>query len=384
MQPRLAFAWLTIVLCVVSSASPLLISPAPAYYPRTIVLRNTTHFAVVEKPLGNYSRLVLVAQLNSNGSQPWAEQAVIAQDNTSGVDLANGFLLELEDGALLCAYRHHVWNGSSRVYRIQLSASSDGGRSWALKSTIWSGDTGVWEPYLYTHSLTPHIVRVLYSLELTNGGEQDIVQQESSDGGSTWGSISLRIHTKGSRNGMPGAVELADGSILFVFEGFWGAGWGHFTVNSVRSLDGGQTWTDAAVIYAPPVASNAGSPQVGVCRSGAIWVVFMCNRRTVATAAPPYPTQARPRPASTRLAEPTPRWPDGAHIWACRSSLNTTRPLQPLQWSAPQLLPSPDPTAPTDTALWPSLLHTPAPSPLLALVYQTAGGAAVMSADSLC
>jgi hypothetical protein len=96
------------------------------------------------------------------------------------------------------------------VYRIALAASVDGGATWAPRAVVAEGPTGLWEPCLYLTSAGG--LRVAYSAELANGGEQDIVQRGSPDGGRTWGPPQVVAHTPGSRNGMPGVARLGDGS----------------------------------------------------------------------------------------------------------------------------------------------------------------------------
>lgn len=342
------------------------ISMAPAGYPRALLLANGTRVATCEKadPSTGAPRIVLLAALG-DVSEPWNTTATVVEDS-SGVnpDLANGFPLELPGGQLLVAYRHHTGPASARVYRIALSASSDGGSSWSALAVIWAGPIGVWEPFLYVPpGAAAGVVRVAYSAELTNGGEQDIVQQESSDGGLTWGPRKLIVHTPRSRNGMPGIVLLPDASLLAVFEGFWTGVWGAFTVNAVRSFDGGVTWTQGEIVYAPPRGSgfNAGSPQVAVCPgSGAVRVVFM-------TSVP----QTFPR------LGPPQAWPDGASLALSSSALSHTNSSAPLNFSgAPAYVP-----LMTPSAYWPSFLYAGGG---LAVVYQDTVGDAVQSMDAYC
>jgi hypothetical protein len=259
MKVRQVSTSLAIVLCF--AASTPYISMAPAGYPRALRLSNGTDVATCEKADSSVPRIVFIAALNPGA--PWPLSSVVVEDSTGiAPDLANGFPLELSDGSLLVAYRHHTGAPSDRVYRIAVSRSLDHGASWEFLAVIWEGPVGVWEPFLYT---SPRgALRVAYSAELTNGGEQDIVQQESSDNGTSWGARMLIVHTKNSRNGMPGIATAPDGSLIAVFEGFWTGKWGSFTVNSVRSFDDGITWEQGTIVFAPPVESgyNAGSPQV--------------------------------------------------------------------------------------------------------------------------
>lgn len=344
------------------------ISMAPAGYPRGLVLANGTRIATCEKADASSGapRIVLLAALGP-ATEPWNVTATVVEDS-SGVnpDLANGFPLELPGGRLLVAYRHHTGPASARVYRIAVSESSDGGYSWTALAIIWAGPVGVWEPFLF---IPPGAaaVRVAYSAEITNGGEQDIVQQESSDGGATWGPRKLIIHTPGSRNGMPGIALLPDSSLLAVFEGFWTGVWGAFTVNTVRSFDGGETWMQGEIVYAPPRGSgyNAGSPQVAVCPgSGAVRVVFMTSVPAVQS-------------GSRGLAAAPQAWPNGATLALSSAALSRANASAPLNFSgSPEYVP-----LVTPSAYWPSFLYA---SSGLAVVYQDANDDAALTEGIYC
>ena len=314
------------------------ISPAPAYYPRLAALLPLSPSgtpltaAVVETPTPALRRLVLLTRSLSGAWVPGSVVASAPTDAAGSVDLANGHLLQLPNGTLLCAYRHHNGTGAARTYRLQLAASSDLGQTWQLAATITSGPTGVWEPFLFLDpAAAPSRVRVAYAAELTNGGEQDIVLRSSSDGGASWGPIDSRLHTPGSRNGMPGVAVLpADGSLLLVCEGFWGNAWGHFAVGSARSWDGGATWLQHSVVHAPAAPANAGSPQVAVHSSGSsVCAVFMSSEGV-----------------SQQHA-----WPDGAHTVLLCAAVSATNASQPIDWQA--AAPSVLGTA-TPYSYWPS------------------------------
>ena len=77
--------------------------------------------------------------------------------------------------------------------------------------------------------------------------EQDVVVQESADGGLSWGPVRVVSRTARSRDGMPSVLRQPDGCLTIVHEGFGGASWGHFTVRALRSCDDGDSWTHQAV-----------------------------------------------------------------------------------------------------------------------------------------
>ena len=326
------------------------ISPAPAYYPRMFMLTypNNTQVAAgtVSKITSGSHRIVFVIR-TSNTPEIFTELTNVI-DDTSGdpsVDLDNGYTFQMPNGTLICGYRYHIGNNSQRLYRIQTSISNDYGNTWSPASTIIEGPIGVWEPFIYRTSYDenyPNNVHVAYSAELTNGGIQDIVIQNSTDGGFHWMEQS-RIHTDGSRNGMPGIVELFDHSLVAIFEGFWTDIWGHFTVNSARSFDGGLTWPQREIVHTPPSAGFgpnghtlcSGSPQINICPdTGKIVVVYMTNE-------------------PNNGSQP---WPAGASLGSVSAHLNYSNPAQLLNWT---LVPEAIIPITTKAAYWPSFLSDP-------------------------
>jgi len=335
---------------LVSVSPPTQIAPVPAFYPR--LLDGSPALAVIENPNATHRRLALVKRVNAVTDEWSVTDIVVASASAdNNTDLSNGELLRLKDGKILCAFRHHDGNGANRVFRIQIVSSKDGGETWSLPVTISEGPIGVWEPFLTQDANEGAIIRVFYSAELSNGGEQDIVRQSSTDGGLTWSSIDSRIHSSTflSRNGMPGVVTLADGSLLAVFEGFWGPfGWSHFTVNYARSFDNGTSWTQREIIHAPMNStSNAGSPQVALCSDSRIAVIFMSSEGGGGGGG---------------------AWPSGAHLSFSFSSLNQNT-SSPLIFSYPSVVPT------QGDALWPSFFRDGVD---LRSAWQTADGAAAL------
>jgi hypothetical protein len=322
---------------------------------------------VLEAPLPAQRRLLFLPR--APGAGAWGPPSVIATAPAAD-DLANGHLLALPNGTLLCAFRHHfALPTGGTVYTLQLAASHDAGASWGAPTLITSGATGVWEPFLL---LTPSALRVAYSAELTNGGEQDVVLRSSSDGGGAWGPVDSVLHTPGSRNGMPGLAVLRDGSLLLVCEGFWGArGWGAFTVNSARSLDGGRSWVQRQVAHAPPAPANAGSPQLALCRNSTLaCAVFMSSEAAAAAAA-----------AAAGGASSGSAWPDGAHAALLCAAVGEG--AAPINWTAARP-PVRVPTA-TATVYWPSFLAESGGGGGSARVaYQGSDGAAYLSDAAAC
>jgi len=338
---------------------PTALAPPPAFYPRLLsATPSAPALAVVEAPNATHRRLVLLSRAGAGAGARWAPTGavVFAAPAAGGADVANGQLLRRASGALLCALRHHDGAGAARVFRVRVAASADGGATWGAPATVAAGATGVWEPFLTEDAVA---VRVYYAAELSNGGEQDIVRQSSADGGRTWGPVDARIHTPGSRNGMPGVAALRDGSLLAVFEGFWSpAGWGHFTVNGARSFDGGATWPQRAVVHAPARAGDdAGAPQVAACADGRVAVVFMAGAGGA--------------------------WPAGARLAVALGALDARNASAPLAFGAPAAAPTPG------DALWPSLFADGGAAPpndkrVVRAAWQGADGGAELAGGAVC
>jgi len=249
--------------------------------------------------------LAVWASLESSSAK-WVRRGTVVEDTRSGVDLANCVVFEPEPGHLLAAYRYHTGcndaPGGERLvgtalqqarctnFSLQVSASTNRGRSWAYLSTVVHGAVGMWEPFFFE---TAAGLRLAYSQELTNGGLQSIVWQLSTDRGATWHpSITISNGTEHhSRDGMPGLARLGGNAVALVFEGFWAHGPGHFSVQLRQSSDDGTTWDAGRVIYAPALPSaNAGAPQVAVVGKS-VFVSFMCDE-DVPTDNRTWPTDA--------------------------------------------------------------------------------------------
>jgi hypothetical protein len=131
--------------------------------------------------------------------------------------------------------------------------------------------------------------------------EQDIVLQESADGGRTWGPVRWVSRTEGSRDGMPSVGRQADGCLALVYEGFGGTGWGHFAAHAARSCDDGASWSHRLI---SPNASGvlAHAPTLAIERA-----------RGNATVA----------------------WQDGSHCARLQSSAAPLAGERPAAWSAP-------------------------------------------------
>lgn len=166
-----------------------------------------------------------------------------------------------------CGY----FNDASRLARMAVFKSSDGGETWSVKAPSSSSDSG------YSHCLAvdPTDDSVIY-VGGAEGGGRTARLFKSANGGESWTAII------GSIQGYPDAIAIdaTNPSRLFV-----GTNWGVF-----RSADGGQTWLAASdVVYATAVAIDPINPNVvfagytGTCyRStdgGASWSAYKIGLR---------------------------------------------------------------------------------------------------------
>ncbi|POS71259.1 hypothetical protein DHEL01_v210349 [Diaporthe helianthi] len=203
---------------------------------------------------------------------------------------------------ILYAYRNHDRSLNNTLgvpdnytlYRVTVSASDDGGASWAVLGDIdarranngTANLNGLWEPFLRV-AADGTTLQAFYSAE-NNGSDQDSLMRESVDGGVTWGprrvvSGAGRVR---SRDGMIGVARLGDGEdlldkrLILLFETTES---GRFDMRRVLSPDDGQTWPveTRARVYDPLDEEKQASAPAGVINVGGTLVAgFMTNEGT--------------------------------------------------------------------------------------------------------
>jgi hypothetical protein len=265
-------------------------------YGRATLLPDGSLFGTFET--GVDGELGIVSTISKDEGRTWTRTGtVVTEPATPGRTLGIPSVVRLADGTLLVAFRHHD-PGAAGVtnFRLLVSASTDGGKSWSFRGEIQvygSAKDGLWEPFLY---VTPKgTLQAYYARERDNYRSQDIVVRSSKDGGKTWGSEAIAATTDGSRDGMPGVTALPDGSLVAVFESARQPGVNNnFVVRGVQSSDDGKTWTNRHIIFAPKnAARHAGAPQVTSLRDGRVVVSFMTNDGVNTTAAWPGGAETR-------------------------------------------------------------------------------------------
>lgn len=249
------------------------IFPAAAY-PRVTELVDGTLLAGFDHNFEGDRAIGFVR--STDGGKTWGEYTQAAR-HPRQEDLANTFPLQLSDGTVLVAFRHH--SADRRTYRLEVCASHDRGKSWKFRGTIATGSVGLWEPFLL--ELPDKTLQAYYASEEGIKPDQRVEMRSSNDGGKSWGNPITVARKRGSRDGMPGVVRRGDGTLLAVFEASDVAPY-RFVIRAVRSRDGGKTWSpERELIYAPanPVRARwaAGAPSIVQLPGGGLLVSFQTD-----------------------------------------------------------------------------------------------------------
>lgn len=151
---------------------------------------------------------------SSDGGATWQTIGEVFSGDEAHYDIGNCMPLQLPNGRVLYAFRNHDRTGNDLHYtwfRISLSYSDDGGKSFKYLSTVDerapNGANGLWEPYL--RLARDGTLQCYYSSE-NNGDDQDNLMKYSRDGGQTWsGPITVSGgNTRFSRDGMVGVAPI--------------------------------------------------------------------------------------------------------------------------------------------------------------------------------
>ncbi|KAL8721797.1 MAG: hypothetical protein Q9225_001597 [Loekoesia sp. 1 TL-2023] len=224
---------------------------------------------------------VLLTVTSTNNGATWSPLGEITRGPSNANDIDNPFVVQLPSPSkrILCAFRNHSKNPSTGAYtyfRITITYSDDGGRSWKFLSEPASDSgsvNGNWEPFLRVAA--DGSLQLYYSHE-NSAQDQDTLQRISKDGGATWSAISC-VSGAGitSRDGMTSVASLSSPtSLILVYET---ETTGLFSLGAVFSTDDGKTWSGRKTIYTPSSPNtSAGAPQV-INVGGTMVVSFMTN-----------------------------------------------------------------------------------------------------------
>lgn len=247
-----------------------------AAYPRIVELADGTLFATFDHRTRT-GRAIGSTQ-SIDGGRTWSEYQLVCEDS-GRVDLANAFPLQLSDGTILVACRHH--KPDARRYRLEVYEAVGHAQRWTLRSVLAEGTTGLWEPLLL---LCPDgKLQAYYASEEGCHPDQRIEMRISADGGKTWGTPVIVAGKKGSRDGMPAVARLTTGELLAVFEAQDLPPY-RFVLRGVRSADGGKSWaSDRELVYRPsnpaPNRWSAGAPSLVVTGTGRVLVAFQTDEQ---------------------------------------------------------------------------------------------------------
>lgn len=149
---------------------------------------------------------------STNGGSSWSFVGEVYRANSTLHDVDNAMPLQLPSGRIVYAYRNHDKTGNTYTYyRITLSYSDDGGKTFLYASTVQgqaatATNNGLWEPFLRVAA--DGSLQCYYSEE-NSASDQDGFMKSSTDGGITWSSaIQVSGANVTSRDGMIGVANL--------------------------------------------------------------------------------------------------------------------------------------------------------------------------------
>ncbi|KAL8943941.1 MAG: hypothetical protein Q9216_000753 [Gyalolechia sp. 2 TL-2023] len=256
-------------------------------YPRATRLRDGSILGVYTAFQSGNNILQTVTSINNGAS--WTPLGEITRGPSNANDIDNAYLIQLPSPSkrILCAFRNHSKNPSTGAYtffRITITYSDDGGRSWRFLSEPVGNPgpvQGNWEPY-FRIAAADASLQLYYSHE-NNARDQDTLQRISRDGGATWGPVAT-VSGAGitSRDGMTSIAALNPSnprSLILVYET---ETTGTFSLGAVFSADDGKTWSGRRTIYNPSSPNtSAGAPQVINSGGGTLVVSFVTNEDEV-------------------------------------------------------------------------------------------------------
>jgi len=236
-----------------------------AWYPRLLRLRDGDLLCAYDTDEGA-SRTHVQISRSGDGGRTWE---VLGRASSGMGHAANGQMVQLPDGAVLCAYR--LVDGDAKSLRV--ARSGDGGRTWEHLSTVVSEPRGVWEPHMI-----PGAAGDLLLFHATEAHPpQAIALRRSGDGGRSWGPEQVVAAHSRSRDGMPVVTRTPEGALVLVFEA-QDVGMHPFVVRSITSTDDGRTWGPRRLVYEPAgPTKRASAPYVTTLPTGELLASFQTD-----------------------------------------------------------------------------------------------------------
>jgi hypothetical protein len=154
---------------------------------------------------------------SADDGKTWSKPQVVAKAPSGSA--SNSEMLVLANGSVLYLYNERP-NDGVHQFTIQVSASTDSGRTWNHLGTAYTADTeprnGCWEPSAV--QLPSGETQLFFANEnpYRNSDEQEITLLRSFDSGRTWRDPKAVSFRKGHRDGMPVPLVLRDGKGVVV------------------------------------------------------------------------------------------------------------------------------------------------------------------------
>jgi len=260
------------------SAVPLVTDGPNSLWPRAVNLGGGTLLLIYGQDIEGFH--TLKTQISRDDGLTWVEHGEVAREAVTATrELRDANLTVLPNGTILAIYR----NINDGIFRIQVSASTDKGATWAARGDVdvSSGATAqnMLHPLLRVSSKGR--IQAYYSKQKSRGGPLSIVMKSSSDDGKTWAN-ELTVATRAIGNASyPAVIGLRDGSILVVFDTPRVDGDTRLVLRSTQSDNDGLTWSNTKDVYVPTNGlRSAKSPQAAIMEDGRPMIFFMSDEDT--------------------------------------------------------------------------------------------------------
>lgn len=211
-------------------------------YPRLAKLNNGNWLIAYDTTSSNIHHRIQVIQISNDQGKHWGTPIVVAKSMTANI--ANGQVVQLKDGTLLCAYRV-----IGQTKEIEISRSSDDGKTWSYLSTVASAPQGVWEPFLYLNS--DGQLQCFFSSEAFNQEYPQVIEMKrSSDSGKSWSRGIIVSANKHSRDGMATVATMNHEQKMFMtFEATDSIN--PFIIRFMTADGDGGQWSTRKLLYQP-------------------------------------------------------------------------------------------------------------------------------------
>jgi len=240
----------------------------------------------------------LVCFVSAYEGKTWTPSGTIATDPDRRTDLGDGNIVAGQNGKLFAVYRHnHHGPGFEKPdYAIEVSTSTDGGKTWTKDSEVASSrpegpgpSRGLWSPYLFltrTGDLQCYFDDEETPARNKFPGHQWLTMKTYSRSRHAWTNpvCVARSHDPVllSRDGMASVVETEPGHLLCAFESVQTSPPHAGLIRMVTSLDGGQSWSwtpeERKVLYEPrDVRFHAFAPSILALPHGQLIALFATN-----------------------------------------------------------------------------------------------------------